>query len=150
MHGIHDLDRLLDHGEHGSDRHISASLAHLDLGGAPDAAPGLDNLLHERHQWRHLLRVIGQRHRKLPDRHAAGFNLRRTARRNAEDVGILPARGFGGQKSGEIGEHAVIEHETPCRRGRIRGIAEDMQQSDIVKSRPRRERELDEHLFRGR
>ena len=69
---------------------------------------------------------------------------RTAARRNAEDVGVLTSASVAVQKAREVCIHARVEHLAPRSRDGVRGVAEDVQQADVVETKTRHERVFDE------
>ena len=82
------------------------------------------------------------------DRQAARLHKSATTRRHAEDIRVLPGAGICHEKAREVRVHAGIEQLTPRCRDRIRGVAKNVKQADIVKAHARHEGVLGKHLSR--
>ena len=143
MHGIHDLRGLINHRQRRADRRVSAPLANLLLRRATNTHARLGHVFGQCHQAAANV-LIRQRHDCLVKLHAVGLNQCATARRHAEDVGVLACAVVGHKKAREIGVHASIQHLTPSSRQSIRRITQDVQQTNVVKAHAWNERILDE------
>ena len=140
---VQDLGGLVDHGQRRAHRRVGAALAHLHLGRAADPHAGLGHVADEVHQRRAGL-LVGERHDRLLDRHAAGLHQCAAAGRDAEDVGVLPGAGVRHEEAGEVGVHARVQHFAPRRRDGVGGVAENVEQADVVEAEAGHEGVLDE------
>ena len=141
--GVQDLGGLVDHGQRGAHRRVGAALAHLHLGRAADSHPGFGHVGDEVHQRRAGL-LVGERHHGLIDRHAASLDQGAAAGRDAKDIGVLPGAGVGHEEAGEVGVHARVQHLAPSRRDGVGGVAEDVEQANVVEAEAGDEGVLDE------
>ena len=131
--GVLDFGGLLDHGQRGANRGIGTAFAHLQLGCATHAHARVAHVLHQPHQGLRRL-FVGQRHDSIADLLAASLDLCATARRDAEDVGVLPRAHVADQEAGEVGVHASIQKFAPCGGDGVGGVSKDVQQADVIEA----------------
>ena len=149
MDAVHHLLGLLDHGERGAYRSVSPALTDRLLARAADTHASRGHALGQGHQGLGGL-LVGQGHHGLTDGQATSLHQGAAAWRHAEDVGVLAGAGFGHQEAGEVGVHAGIEQLAPSCRDGVDGVAQDVQQPNVIEPEAGHEGVLDEVLARLR
>ena len=145
--GVQDFGGLFNHRQRGADRGVSAALAHLQFRRATHAHASLAHVLHQRHQRPRWL-LVGQRHDGIADLLATSLDLSAATRRDAEDIGVLTRPDIADQEAGEVGVHPSVQQLAPRGGDRVGGVAEDVQQADVVEPQPRHERVFHERRTR--
>ena len=142
--GVHDLGGLINHGQRRANGRVGPALAHLHLARAANPHAGLGHVGDEAHQRGRGAVVVGQGHDGLIDGHAAGLHQRAAAGRDAEDVGVLAGAIVRHEEAGEVGVHAAVKQFSPRGGDGVGGVAEDVEQADVVEAEARHEGVLDE------
>src|SRR5580765_5149514 len=147
MHTIQDLHRLIEHRQSGTHWHVLATLAHHQLGRAPDPTCFFLDMRGDLHQsWRHIL--VGQRHHVLADGLTTRVDPHPRAEPHPEAHGVLTTHGLRIEESGPRTKSRTVQGQSPrCGDGGGR-VTHDVEKTYPVEAQAFHERVLhDGHVL---